>query len=145
LGNIGKVMAIIGAIGIILMGGRESKNWFKRILKGFYALYNVTSYLSDLLSYSRLLALGLATSVISSVFNKMGSMVAGTPVLGVVFFILIFLVGHTINLGINALGAYVHTNRLQYVEFFGKFYNGGGRLFTPFATKTKYFKIKEDN
>ena len=91
-------MAIIGAIGIILMGGRESKNWFKRILKGCYALYNVTGYLSDLLSYSRLLALGLATSVISSVFNKMGSMVAGTPVLGVVFFILIFLVGHTINL-----------------------------------------------
>ena len=145
LGAVGKVMAIIGAIGIILMGGRESKNWFKRILKGCYALYNVTGYLSDLLSYSRLLALGLATSVISSVFNKMGSMVAGTPVLGVVFFILIFLVGHTINLGINALGAYVHTNRLQYVEFFGKFYNGGGRLFTPFATKTKYFKIKEDN
>ncbi len=144
-GSVGKVMAIIGAIGIILMGGRESKNWVKRILKGLYALYNVTGYLSDLLSYSRLLALGLATSVISSVFNKMGSMVAGTPVVGVIFFILIFLIGHAINLGINALGAYVHTNRLQYVEFFGKFYNGGGRAFTPFATKTKYFKFKEDN
>ena len=141
-GSVGKIMAIIGAIGIILMDGRESKNWFKRTLKGLYGLYNVTGYLSDLLSYSRLLALGLATSVISSVFNQMGSMVAGTPVVGVIFFILIFLVGHMLNLAINALGAYVHANRLQYVEFFGKFYSGGGRKFTPFASNTKYIKIK---
>ena len=144
-GNAGKIMAIIGAIGIILMDGRESKNWFKRTLKGLYGLYGVTSYLSDLLSYSRLLALGLATSVISSVFNQMGSMVAGTPVIGVVFFILIFLVGHVLNLAINALGAYVHANRLQYVEFFSKFYSGGGRKFTPFSINTKYIKFKEDN
>lgn len=144
-GMVGKIMAVIGAIGIILMDGRESKNWFKRTLKGLYGLYNVTGYLSDLLSYSRLLALGLATSVISSVFNQMGSMVAGTPVVGVIFFILIFLVGHVLNLAINALGAYVHANRLQYVEFFGKFYNGGGRKFTPFATNTKYLRFKEDN
>ena len=144
-GNAGKIMAIIGAIGIILMDGRESKNWFKRTLKGLYGLYGVTSYLSDLLSYSRLLALGLATSVISSVFNQMGSMVAGTPVIGVVFFILIFLVGHVLNLAINALGAYVHANRLQYVEFFSKFYSGGGRRFTPFSINTKYIKFKEDN
>ena len=144
-GNVGKVMAVIGAIGIILMDGRESRNWFKRTLKGLYGLYNVTGYLSDLLSYSRLLALGLATSVISSVFNQMGSMVAGTPVVGVIFFILIFLVGHVLNLAINALGAYVHANRLQYVEFFGKFYNGGGRKFTPFAPNTKYLRFKEEN
>ena len=144
-GNVGKVMAVIGAIGIILMDGRESKNWFKRTLKGLYGLYGVTSYLSDLLSYSRLLALGLATSVISSVFNQMGSMVAGTPVIGVIFFILIFLVGHVLNLAINALGAYVHANRLQYVEFFSKFYSGGGRKFTPFSINTKYIKFKEDN
>ena len=142
-GNVGKVMAIIGAIGIILMDGRESRNWFKRTLKGLYGLYNVTGYLSDLLSYSRLLALGLATSVISSVFNQMGSMVAGTPVIGVIFFILIFLIGHVLNLAINALGAYVHANRLQYVEFFGKFYSGGGRKFAPFATNTKYIKIQD--
>ncbi len=144
-GNVGKVMAVIGAIGIILMDGRESRNWFKRTLKGLYGLYNVTGYLSDLLSYSRLLALGLATSVISSVFNQMGSMVAGTPIVGVIFFILIFLVGHVLNLAINALGAYVHANRLQYVEFFGKFYNGGGRKFTPFAPNTKYLRFKEEN
>ena len=144
-GIFGAVCAVIASVGIILTGGRESKNWFKRTLKGAYALYGVTGYLSDILSYSRLLALGLATSVISSVFNSMGSMVAGTPVVGVLFFIIVFLIGHALNLAINALGAYVHTNRLQFVEFFGKFYNGGGKKFQPFAVNTKYFKFKEEN
>lgn len=143
-GKIGTYAAIIGGVGIILTGGRESKNWFKRILKGLYALYNVTGYLSDILSYSRLLALGLATSVISSVFNQMGSMF-GNSIIGVVLFIIIFLIGHSLNMAINALGAYVHTNRLEFVEFFGKFYSGGGRKFAPFAINTKYFKFKEES
>ena len=88
-----------------------------------------------------MLALGLATGVISSVFNSMAAMVATPPVIGVVLFILIVVVGHTLNLAINALGAYVHTNRLEYVEFFSKFYDGGGKPFTPFEEKTKYFKV----
>ena len=142
-GTIAAWAAGIGAVGIILTGGRESKNWFKRILKGLYAVYGITGYLSDILSYSRLLALGLATSVIASVFNQMGSMFGNTPV-GVILFIVVFIVGHTLNIMINALGAYVHTNRLQFVEFFGKFYEGGGRKFEPFTENTKYFKIKED-
>lgn len=136
-----KVLAGIGAAGIVLFGGRDAKNIGVRIGKGAYALYGVTSYLSDILSYSRLLALGLATGVISSVFNSMAAMVAGPPVIGVILFILIVVVGHTLNLAINALGAYVHTNRLEYVEFFSKFYDGGGKPFTPFDEKTKYFKV----
>lgn len=145
VGQIGKWMAIVGFIGVVLTGGRESKNWGKRILKGLYAAYGITSWLSDILSYSRLLALGLATGVIAQVFNKMGSMVAaGKGVAGVIVFILIFVIGHVLNLLINALGAYVHTNRLEYVEFFGKFYNGGGEKFVPFAQNTKYYKIKEE-
>ena len=135
--------AAIGFVGIVLTSGRESKNWVKRILKGLYGAYGVSSYLSDILSYSRLLALGLATSVISTVFNKMGSMMGGS-IPGAIIFILVFLIGHSLNLAINALGAYVHTNRLQYVEFFGKFYEGGGRKFEPFAVHTKYYKVKED-
>ena len=95
-----------------------------------------------MLSYSRLLALGLATGVICTVINKMASMVANGPI-GVIIFIIILVFGHLMNLAINALGAYVHTNRLQYVEFFGKFYDGGGRMFEPFKSKTKYYKIKE--
>ncbi len=141
--NIAVGCAAVGAVGIILTGGRESVNPFKRLAKGLYALYNVTGYLSDILSYSRLLALGLATGVIAQVFNKMGSMM-GNGVGGAIAFTLVFLIGHSINLGINLLGAYVHTNRLQFVEFFGKFYEGGGRKYSPFSENTKYFKIEEE-
>ncbi|MGN8773116.1 V-type ATP synthase subunit I [Candidatus Weimeria sp. HCP3S3_B5] len=144
--KISSIVAIIGFTGIVLFAGRDSKNWGKRLAKGLYGAYGITSYLSDVLSYSRLLALGLATSVISSVFNTMAGMVGGAmPVVaGVIMYALIFVIGHILNLAINALGAYVHTNRLQYVEFFGKFYNGGGREFTPFEEKTKYYKVKEE-
>lgn len=140
-----KVAAIGGALGILLMSGRRKKNnWLLRLALGAYDLYNVTGWLSDVLSYSRLLALGLATGVIASVINSMGSML-GNGVIGAIGFILVFLVGHTLNLGINLLGAYVHTNRLQYVEFFGKFYEGGGRPFEPFHMKTNYVEIKEEH
>lgn len=141
--SIAKWSAIIGALGIVLTNGRSSKNPAKRFAKGLYELYNVTGYLSDILSYSRLLALGLATGVIAQVFNKIGSM-GGNSIFGIILFIVVFLIGHTVNLLINLLGAYVHTNRLQFVEFFGKFYEGGGRKYEPFSENTKYYKIKED-
>ena len=144
VGNVAAVFAAIGAVGIVFTAGRESRSPFKRLLKGLYGLYNISGYLSDIRSYSRLLALGLATGVIASVFNQMGSM-AGGGVAGAIVFILVFLIGHTLNIGINVLGAYVHTNRLQYVEFFGKFFEGGGRKFNPFSAKTKYYKIREEN
>jgi V/A-type H+-transporting ATPase subunit I len=136
------ILAIATSVGIILTNGRESRNPIKRFLKGLYAFYGISGYLSDVLSYSRLLALGLATGVIGMVINKMAAM-AGKGIVGPLIFTIIFIFGHTLNLAINALGAYVHTNRLQYVEFFGKFYEGGGRTFNPFKMKTKYYKIKE--
>lgn len=138
-----KVLAIGGAVGIILMGGRGRKNVALRIALGAYDLYGVTSWLSDVLSYSRLLALGLATGVIASVINMMASMVA-TNVIGKILFVVIFILGHILNMAINLLGAYVHTNRLQFVEFFGKFYEAGGKPFEPLTTNSKYIKIKED-
>ena len=119
LNTAAKVLAVIGASGIVLMSGRENKNPALRIALGAYDLYNITGWLSDALSYSRLLALGLATGVIASVINQMGSMLPNN-VVGVIFFIVIFIVGHALNLAINLLGAYVHTNRLQFVEFFRK-------------------------
>lgn len=103
----------------------------------------MTGWLSDALSYSRLLALGLATGVIASVINQMGAMLPNN-VIGVILFIVIFIVGHVLNLAINLLGAYVHTNRLQFVEFFGKFYEGGGKAFEPFKENTKYVDVKEE-
>ncbi|MDO4487705.1 MAG: V-type ATP synthase subunit I [Eubacteriales bacterium] len=136
------IAAGVGAVGIVLTGGRESKNIVKRLLKGAYSAYGVTSWLSDVLSYSRLLALGLATGVIAQVFNKMGSMLGATWY-GILIFIVVFLIGHVLNLGINILGAYVHTNRLQFVEFFGKFYEGGGKEYQPFTEKTKYYNVTE--
>jgi V/A-type H+-transporting ATPase subunit I len=137
-------LTIIGAVGIVATSGRESRNPVKRILKGIFALYNnATGYLSDILSYSRLLALGLATGIIANVVNQMGTM-AGGGIGGAILFIVVFLLGHTMNIGINMLGAYVHTVRLQYVEFFGKFYEGGGNKFHPFGIHTKFFKFRED-
>ncbi len=143
IGNIAAVFAGIGAVGIIFTAGRSSKSPAIRIMKGVYGLYGATSYISDILSYSRLLALGLATGVIASVFNQMGAM-GGGGVVGAIVFVIVFLLGHSLNIGLNVLGAYVHSNRLEFVEFFGKFYEGGGKKFNPFSAKTKYFKIMEE-
>ena len=143
VGMLSKVLALGGMLVILLMSGRGRKNWGLRIALGAYDIYGVTSWLSDVLSYSRLLALGLATGVIGNVINMMASMFGG-GVVGAIIFIVIFLLGHTLNIGINALGAYVHTNRLQYVEFFGKFYEAGGRPFIPFQNANKYVEVKEE-
>ncbi len=140
-----KWLLIAGVVLIVLTSSRSSKNIFARLGGGLYALYNTASgYLSDILSYSRLLALGLATGSIASVVNMLAVMI-DVPVLKYVVFILIFIVGHTLNMAINVLGAYVHTNRLQFVELFSKFYEGGGRVYEPFKFNTKYFKLKEEN
>ena len=143
VGKAASIVAAAAAVGIVLTAGRESRNWFKRIAKGLYGLYNLSGYLSDILSYSRLLALGLATGVIATVINQMGAM-GGRTIGGAILFIIVFLVGHSVNIGINLLGAYVHTNRLSFVEFFGKFYEGGGSEFTPLGVHTKYYKLKEE-
>ncbi|MDY5577854.1 MAG: V-type ATP synthase subunit I [Lachnospiraceae bacterium] len=143
VGVMAKVLTVVGLVGIILMAGRRKKNPALRIALGLYDIYGITSWLSDILSYSRLLALGLATGVIAQVVNSMASMM-GDGIMGAIFFIIVFIIGHTLNIAINLLGAYVHTNRLQYVEFFGKFYEGGGRPFEPFKQNTKYVRIKED-
>ena len=139
--TLAKVLTFGGMIVIVLMSGRANKNWGLRVALGAYDIYGVTSWLSDVLSYSRLLALGLATGVIAQVINTMGSMFGGGPI-GLILFIIIFVVGNILNFAINVLGAYVHTNRLQYVEFFGKFYDAGGEPFVPFTTKTNYIDIK---
>ncbi len=95
------------------------------------------------MSYSRLLALGLCTGVIASVVNLLGTIPQSTPVKAVVL-VIAFIVGHTVNIAINLIGTYVHTNRLQYVEFFSKFYEGGGKAFSPLTANTKYFKLMEE-
>ncbi len=144
---IGKWLALVGVVLIVLTGSRSSKNIFARFFGGLYALYNTaTGYLGDILSYSRLLALGLATGQIAYVINLVCGMVDGkNTVFGGILFTLIFIVGHIANLAINLLGAYVHSDRLMFVEMFGKFYEGGGRAFRPFGVNTKYYKFKEES
>lgn len=139
---IGMWMSIAGAAGILVAGGRGKKG-IGKITGGFANLYNITSWISDILSYARLLALGLATGVIAQVVNTMGTLFGG-GVAGLILFVLIFAVGHGINFAINMLGAFVHSARLQYVEFFGKFYIDGGEPFEPFRRKTKYIRIEDE-
>ncbi len=136
LSTIGLGLLITAGAALVLTQGREKKNPVMKLMGGVISLYDVTSYVSDILSYSRLMTLGMATGVIASVINILGSLAGNLFV-----FILISLVGHPINFGINVLGAYVHTNRLQYVEFFQKFYEGGGRKFDPFRIQSKYFNF----
>lgn len=134
--KVGIAVMIIGFVMLILTQGRDKKNIFAKLFGGIISLYDITSYISDILSYSRLMALGLATGVIAQVINILGSL-GGKSVVGALMFAAVFIVGHAMNFAINMLGAYVHTNRLQYVEFYSKFYEGGGRKFIPFGA---YYK-----
>ena len=143
LQTIGLYIAAAGGLGLILTQGRSSKSVPGKIMGGIASLYSITGYFSDILSYSRLMALGLVTGIIATVINTIGS-ISGGGIKGAIPFILIFIFGHSINIGLNVLGAYVHGNRLQYVEFFSKFYEGGGKAFKPFGINTKHYKFKED-
>ena len=142
-GKIGLYMAVIGAAVLLLTGGRKNKG-FGKVTGGLGALYGITGYVSDILSYSRLLALGLATGVIASVVNTMGSL-GGRGIVSFIVLIVVGIVGHSFNMAINILGAFVHSSRLQYIEFFGKFYEDGGEEFDPFRNETKYIRILKES
>lgn len=144
--TVGKWWIIIGAAIIVLTQGREKKSIIGKAFSGTLALYNLVGYLSDVLSYSRLLALGLATAIIGLAVNIIAGLIADMiPYAGWVFAAIIFIVGHTLNLLINAFGAFIHSGRLQFVEFFTKFMEGGGRDFKPFNKKTKYIFLKNNS
>lgn len=141
--EIGKAMSIIGAVIIFLYAGR-GKGWNipARVISGFLALYGSTSYLGDILSYSRLLALGFGSAVIGMIINLLGGMAADIPYVGWLVAIVVVVGGHLFSILINLLGAFVHPLRLQYVEFFGKFYTGGGEPFTPLALSEEFVRVK---
>jgi V/A-type H+-transporting ATPase subunit I len=141
----GIVMAIAGTCLIFWYAGREEKNIFMKVGLGLYALYGSTSYLGDILSYSRLLALGLGSAVIGTVINLLGKMIAGVPVIGWTLAIVVVVGGHLFSIAINLLGAFVHAMRLQYVEFFSKFYSGDGVNFNPLRFHTQYVEILDKN
>lgn len=142
LSTVGLVLVITGYAVLIATQGRAEKSVVMKIAKGLMSLYDTISYVSDLLSYSRILSLGLASSVIASVFNLIGTM-GGLSFAGIIIFIVAVLVGHSLNIAINVLGSFVHTSRLQYIEFFGKFYEDGGRAFIPLEPSAKYHVYEE--
>lgn len=141
LAGIFKWLSLLSALVICLCEGKNENNIFKRVGTGFIALYGIVGYYADMLSYCRLLALGLATAVIATVVNQMAVLSRGIPYIGIVFMLGILLVGHLFNLLINSLGAFVHTSRLQFVEFFTKFFEGGGKPFLPFERQNRYTSI----
>ncbi len=135
---------LVGVAALVLTQGRHGKGFFGKLFGGLKSLYDTTSWLSDVLSYARLMALMLASSVIAQVFNTLASLPGN-----IIVFIPIFLIGHIFNIGVNLVGTYVHAARLQYLEFFGKFYKEGGIPFRPLEYDTKYVDIvnatKEEN
>lgn len=141
-----KIVGIsILAVGIAVMmigGALKKKGIFGRVIGGFGAVYGFVGFASDLISYSRIMALGLTSAIIASVFNILATIALPSPV-GFVLFIVVILIGHLLNLGINIIGTFVHASRLQYIEFFGKFYEDGGRKFVPLTSDEKYTSITD--
>lgn len=131
--------AILAAVSISLTKARLGTNIGDKLVKGVLALYGGVNYFSDILSYSRLLALGLATSALGYSINLIAGIIAGPELgIGTVFAIIILIFGHTLNLVLSTLGAFINSARLQFVEFFSKFLGGTGRPFDPFAREAKH-------
>ncbi len=134
----GLVVLIVGAVALFY-GGTRGKKGIGKVTSIFGTLYNeLTGWFGDLLSYSRIMALMLAGSVIGQVFNTIAAMFGN-----IFLFIIIFIIGHVLNFALNLLGCYVHTLRLQCLEYFGKFYTDGGRPFKPLKIKSKYVEVSK--
>ena len=128
--------------GLILTQGRHCRNIFAKLGVGLKSIYDLTGGVSDILSYSRIFALGLSTSVIAMVFNELAT-VFGGGVGGFIIFAIVFVFSTLLNMGLGLLSAYVHSARLQFIEFFSKFYDSGGEPFEPLDVQTVYTDIKE--
>ncbi|MGN0796428.1 MAG: V-type ATP synthase subunit I [Christensenellales bacterium] len=140
---VGIVLIALGVVGILVCSAIKKKSALG-LITGIAKLYDGVNIVSDILSYARLFGLGLAGGVVAMVVNMLASVIIGMipiPAIGVIVAIPILIIGHVFNLFISGLGAYVHDCRLQFIEFYGKFYEGGGRLFVPLGSNTKYTYI----
>lgn len=147
--RIGIVLFSGGALGLVLTQGRGIKNPVGRILAGIVSLYGIvgsygiTAFIGDVLSYCRLLALGLTTGIVGMTFNMLGGLVKDVPYVGIILFIIIVVVGHLFNFVISLLGAFVHSMRLIFVEFFGRFYDSDAQPFQALGFNSPLCTIKK--
>ena len=133
---------IAGSLVVVaLTAGRSRKGILGKAMGGFGGVYGVINYFSDIVSYVRIFGLMLSGAVFGFIINQIAAMIM-TSVVGYILAIILCVFAHLFNLALAVLGAYVHNSRLQYVEFFGKFYEGEGQLFAPLGSGLTYTLIK---
>ena len=147
--NVGVALLAVGGIGLVLTQGRKEEGLVAKIATGVVSLYGIVggygcvSFVGDILSYSRLLALGLTTSIVGMSFNIIADLVrGGGSWLGWTLFALVLILGHTFNFAVSILGAFVHPARLIFMEFFNRFYEGGGVRFEPLSLDTARVQVE---
>ena len=141
IATIGSSIAIIAAVAIVVVTVLSSENKWGGLASGLYNLYGISGYVADVVSYTRLMALAVSGGSIASAFNMLVGFLPPVARFTAGIFLIVALQG--LNIFLSFLGAYVHGLRLQFVEFFGKFYDGGGHALKPFKTYEKYVDIKQ--
>lgn len=141
-GKVGMYVALAGLLILLFTQGRAKKGFVGKAVGGLASIYGITSYLSDILSYCRIFGMGLATTVIGMVFNTIAGLFFGQW-WGYIVGSIVLIIGHVFNIAINTLGAFVHTARLQYIEFFSKFFESGGHNFSPLGLRTKHYRLED--